>query len=403
MGTATRPGSRQEQARPGGYRNRTLIVNKSAPAAATLPGASQQQPPPPHQATTRREVIIDGVTFVSDPRGNKLVRKTGKFVRVPSENMANTPQLNEQTSESVSVSTPKRASVSGTTYIRTKGGNLVSLEYARKMKQINDAKATAAKKARLDRLVGIVSDAQAARDAAADFVEYGWCGKGLECVERHALECPEFSEKGTCSKKGCKLPHILKRRNEAESDHEELHTDDDEGGEDDEDDEMVEGQIDWNATKPAKRSLHKEDEDVWGQTGVAQALLGRKRRRPRASDISGQDDFVSLSIPLDDDDDDQVDDGQVEDEIELDGEYEDYDRLDGESVDSAELDVDGKVPSDTDVATSRHRSEDDDKDDAADAFLARVVLPMPSVKDASEDEDDGNDSDDLFVEQLLGQ
>lgn len=44
-----------------------------------------------------------------------------------------------------------------------------------------------------------------------DFVLLGWCEKGLECRERHVWECPEFSEKGTCRRKGCKLPHVIRK------------------------------------------------------------------------------------------------------------------------------------------------------------------------------------------------
>ena len=36
---------------------------------------------------------------------------------------------------------------------------------------------------------------------------YGFCEKGASCDERHVHECPEFSNTGTCSTKGCKLQH----------------------------------------------------------------------------------------------------------------------------------------------------------------------------------------------------
>ena len=44
------------------------------------------------------------------------------------------------------------------------------------------------------------------------FVSLGWCENGIECKERHVWECPEFSETGKCGKRGCKLPHVLRRR-----------------------------------------------------------------------------------------------------------------------------------------------------------------------------------------------
>jgi hypothetical protein len=36
---------------------------------------------------------------------------------------------------------------------------------------------------------------------------YGYCEKGAHCEERHVHECPDFSNTGTCTTKGCKLPH----------------------------------------------------------------------------------------------------------------------------------------------------------------------------------------------------
>ncbi|PQE11584.1 CCCH zinc finger protein [Rutstroemia sp. NJR-2017a WRK4] len=39
---------------------------------------------------------------------------------------------------------------------------------------------------------------------------YGYCGKGATCTERHVHECPDYSNTGTCTTKGCKLPHRLK-------------------------------------------------------------------------------------------------------------------------------------------------------------------------------------------------
>ncbi|TEY66800.1 hypothetical protein BOTCAL_0131g00110 [Botryotinia calthae] len=48
---------------------------------------------------------------------------------------------------------------------------------------------------------------------------YGYCDKGTTCTERHVHECPDFSNTGTCTTKGCKLPHRIKasviRRNAA--------------------------------------------------------------------------------------------------------------------------------------------------------------------------------------------
>lgn len=43
-----------------------------------------------------------------------------------------------------------------------------------------------------------------------DFAVLGFCEKGLDCEHQHVRECPDFAEKGSCSIKGCKLPHVIR-------------------------------------------------------------------------------------------------------------------------------------------------------------------------------------------------
>lgn len=38
----------------------------------------------------------------------------------------------------------------------------------------------------------------------------GYCEKGLDCEHQHVRECPDFAEKGVCTTKGCKLPHVIR-------------------------------------------------------------------------------------------------------------------------------------------------------------------------------------------------
>jgi hypothetical protein len=40
-----------------------------------------------------------------------------------------------------------------------------------------------------------------------NFGIYGYCEKGADCTERHLHECPDFSNTGSCTTKGCKLLH----------------------------------------------------------------------------------------------------------------------------------------------------------------------------------------------------
>lgn len=39
------------------------------------------------------------------------------------------------------------------------------------------------------------------------FALLGYCEKGIECDNRHVIECPDYAEKGDCTNKKCKLPH----------------------------------------------------------------------------------------------------------------------------------------------------------------------------------------------------
>ena len=43
-----------------------------------------------------------------------------------------------------------------------------------------------------------------------DFAVLGYCAKGLDCDKQHIRECPDFAEKGSCTTKGCKLPHVIR-------------------------------------------------------------------------------------------------------------------------------------------------------------------------------------------------
>ncbi|GAA5871584.1 hypothetical protein JCM1840_007323 [Sporobolomyces johnsonii] len=174
----------------GGYRNQTLVLSRAAggkPQTSTsgrvtpltdgvaAPGTGsdstatdkekikeEQQP--------QREVVIDGMVFVADSRGNKLVRKTGP--PIPSTSAVDSPAtpsvsapLSPVPSSPALAGTPKRASHLGTTYIRTKSGNLVSLAFARERKAKADE--MRGKRERLDKMLGVLQGVQQARNANA--------------------------------------------------------------------------------------------------------------------------------------------------------------------------------------------------------------------------------------------
>lgn len=41
------------------------------------------------------------------------------------------------------------------------------------------------------------------------FARLGYCEKGGQCLDRHAFECPDFTNKGACEVGGCRLPHVV--------------------------------------------------------------------------------------------------------------------------------------------------------------------------------------------------
>ncbi|OOF96399.1 hypothetical protein ASPCADRAFT_206596 [Aspergillus carbonarius ITEM 5010] len=41
-----------------------------------------------------------------------------------------------------------------------------------------------------------------------NFAVLGYCEKGAECDERHVHECPDYANDGVCNKKRCRLPHV---------------------------------------------------------------------------------------------------------------------------------------------------------------------------------------------------
>lgn len=43
-----------------------------------------------------------------------------------------------------------------------------------------------------------------------DFAVLGYCDKGMECDQGHVRECPDFAEKGACTNKRCRLPHVIR-------------------------------------------------------------------------------------------------------------------------------------------------------------------------------------------------
>ena len=92
-----------------------------------------------------------------------------------------------------------------------------------------------------------------------DFATVGYCGKGAECPDRHAHECPDYANIGVCRNQKCHLPHVdragqIKKRaanntgpttSSAEDDDSDLVSDeDDEPDSDDVDSDDMEDMVD---------------------------------------------------------------------------------------------------------------------------------------------------------------
>ena len=152
----------------------TPTPNTSTTAATATPAAPAAPEP--------RQVTIDGVVFVADPRGNKLVRNPTRHAHTEEAPADSAPASGEPAAPAPSAGplTPRRLSHLGTTYIRTKTGNLVSLAFARKQKELADARRAQMdhKRERLDQLVGVVQSVQGARNSAAAAARGGGGGRG---------------------------------------------------------------------------------------------------------------------------------------------------------------------------------------------------------------------------------
>lgn len=130
-----------------------------------------------------REVVINGIIFIADAKGKKLVRKSCRLLgkeqgpHKPAHSASLTPlttlslacaslcrsTATMQTNSAVatgnpteSTSTPSKTSIDGQFYVRTKSGNLISSDLVKKRE-------LEAKKKRLDHLVGVIKGVQKAR------------------------------------------------------------------------------------------------------------------------------------------------------------------------------------------------------------------------------------------------
>ncbi|WFD00491.1 hypothetical protein MYAM1_003240 [Malassezia yamatoensis] len=164
------------------------------------------------------EVLVDGVVFVFDASGTKLVKKSSLASRNEHQDAESqkAKRMNEPAemqlfaSSSPQSNTPLHASVNGTKYIRTKNGNLINQELvtARRLARNRIQTRTQDQAAR-----NVVQQENSQYPNAAlcqPFSRLGWCEEGAACRSRHARECPDFAARGTCPNKHCRLAHLGK-------------------------------------------------------------------------------------------------------------------------------------------------------------------------------------------------
>lgn len=211
------------------------------------------------------------------------------------------------------------------------------------------------------------------------FVDVGWCEAGAACEERHVWECAQFSAEGACDTRGCKLPHVLRRRNT--------------GDEKDDTDEPAAGH---EARKGAfelkrKRSLEEaesdsgDDDDVKGISAHARRVKkGKHAVDPTANgpdgDLSANADFVELFVPFSVDDesdgDESVDSADLDgDEVDATGSGTEEPETAADAGDDGAVEEDEPYVQEPDVSYRREERdyEEFEDDDAEEMTVVRLL------------------------------
>lgn len=175
-----------------------------------------------HQLITkdgRRQIIIDGVPFEFDETGGKLVKVSKEDIDTFDDEVAQQPHEDIMDSSS---NTPKKMTIDGTNYVRTKSGNLVRDIFA---KRRND-NMMKAKQERLDSMTNMLGSVQKARNVVA--INRKTPQKKENLTEEQKVSfgrrrCPKFTKLGRCSKalhcpyvhdsaKTSICPHFLRKK-----------------------------------------------------------------------------------------------------------------------------------------------------------------------------------------------
>ncbi|KAK3115729.1 hypothetical protein LTR53_004650 [Teratosphaeriaceae sp. CCFEE 6253] len=160
-------------------------------------------------AGTSREMTVEGTRFLLAPDGSKLTRVPGE--PWPHDRCTNAGALKETDTTTYDRSTPKKATVVGVDFVRTKGGNLV--------------RASALRAPVRYRLPQVVMNARcdslwtsrrptSTRPQCETFIKHGTCPYGPRCHFAHDPDevaiCKDFLRNGTCALgENCDMSHEM--------------------------------------------------------------------------------------------------------------------------------------------------------------------------------------------------
>ncbi|KAE8144634.1 hypothetical protein BDV25DRAFT_166387 [Aspergillus avenaceus] len=234
-------------------------------------GVGRQYPTPAAQVTAEPsaeyQVHVNDIPFRVSRGGGKLIRVSGADASATLAKRAGLPLIDDLNAAN---NTPKRVTIAGVTFVRSKNGNLHRLGAVTSKRKPN-----ATKKDELCRRftttgtcykgpscpyvhdphkVAICKDFLQTGDCTAgiscdlshepsphrsptcmhflrgrcvnpecryahirltpgapvcrNFANLGYCEKGDNCDQRHVHECPDYANTGVCNKKRCRLPHV---------------------------------------------------------------------------------------------------------------------------------------------------------------------------------------------------
>ncbi|KAF9550545.1 hypothetical protein EC957_000219 [Mortierella hygrophila] len=154
--------------------------------------------------TTQDNIVINGVEFRMDPRGNKLVRAAA--APTATTTTGKSPSMPTATPKAPPIATPKQFSVGGVVYVRTHSGNLVRATLV-KNQLLEKRAAQEALKTKRSRTAP-----KKARPFCKYYTRFGVCSRNIGCPfihsRSHLAICKKFL-RGVCpnTEATCKLSH----------------------------------------------------------------------------------------------------------------------------------------------------------------------------------------------------